>query len=121
MIDAVLPCVDGGRFSAKRIAGERVEIEAHRFTDGHDVLRVMQRWRSEDEKDWREVEMQPLGNDRWSGGFTLPSPGRYYYMVTTWVDHFESWYHELDRGKVTESGIVAIPVAPLRGEIIMYE
>jgi starch synthase (maltosyl-transferring) len=26
VIDAVLPCVDGGRFAAKRIAGERVEI-----------------------------------------------------------------------------------------------
>ncbi len=97
VIDTVLPCVDGGRFAVKRIAGERVVIEAHCFTDGHDVLRAMLRWRSEDEQPWREVEMQPLVNDRWSAGFTPPLPGRYFYTVTAWVDHFESWHHELER------------------------
>ncbi len=35
-----LPQVDGGRFAAKRVAGERVEVEADCFTDGHDALRV---------------------------------------------------------------------------------
>ncbi len=97
VIDAVLPCVDGGRFPVKRIAGERVEIEAHALTDGHDVLRTMLRWRAEDEKSWHEVEMKPLGNDRWSASFVPPAPGRYAYTVTTWVDHFESWHHELER------------------------
>jgi starch synthase (maltosyl-transferring) len=41
VIDAILPTVDGGRFPAKRIAGESVAIEAHCFTDGHDKLRVV--------------------------------------------------------------------------------
>jgi len=97
VIDAVLPCVDGGRFPAKRIAGERVTIEAHALTDGHDVPRTMLRWRTEDEKSWHEVEMKPLGNDRWTASFVPPSPGRYLYTVTAWVDHFESWHHELER------------------------
>jgi starch synthase (maltosyl-transferring) len=97
VIDAVLPCVDGGRFAAKRIAGERFEVEAHCLADGHDVLRVMLRWRAEGEKDWREVEMQLLNNDRYLGGFVPPSPGRYFYTVTAWVDHFQSWRHELER------------------------
>jgi len=97
VIDAVLPCVDGGRFAAKRIAGEPVEIEAHCLTDGHDLLRVMLRWRAEDEKNWRETEMQLLNNDRYLGTFVPPSPGRYLYSVTAWVDHFESWRHELER------------------------
>ncbi|MCG6876367.1 MAG: DUF3416 domain-containing protein, partial [Betaproteobacteria bacterium] len=97
VIDAVLPCVDGGRFAVKRIAGERVTIEAHALTDGHDVLRTMLRWRSDDEESWHEVEMKPLGNDRWSASFVPPAPGRYFYTVTTWVDHFESWHHEIER------------------------
>src|SRR5512146_689377 len=97
VIDAVLPCIDGGRFAAKRIAGERVEIEAHCLTDGHDVLRAKLRWRAADEKDWREVEMKPLGNDRYGAAFVPPAPGRYFYGVTAWVDHFESWRHELER------------------------
>jgi len=45
VIDAVLPCIDGGRFAIKRIAGEAVSIEAHCFTDGHDRLRVVLHWR----------------------------------------------------------------------------
>ena len=46
IIDAVAPVIDGGRFPLKRIAGERVRIEAHCFTDGHDRLRVVLRWGS---------------------------------------------------------------------------
>jgi starch synthase (maltosyl-transferring) len=45
IIDSLSPTVDGGRFPAKRIAGEPVRIEAHCFADGHDKLRVTMRWR----------------------------------------------------------------------------
>jgi starch synthase (maltosyl-transferring) len=115
VIDAVLPCVDGGRFAAKRVAGEPVEIEAHCLTDGHDLLRVMLRWRVEDEKDWRETEMQLLNNDRYFGSFVPPSPGRYLYTVTAWVDHFESWRHELERRVEAED----IRSAALAGAVLI--
>jgi starch synthase (maltosyl-transferring) len=36
-------------------------------------------------------------NDVWTAEFTPPVPGRYRYTVTTWVDHFESWRHDLTR------------------------
>ena len=97
VIDAVSPVVDGGRFLAKRIAGERVCIEAHCFTDGHDQLRVMLAWRSSTATESYEVEMQPRGNDVWTGEFTPPAAGRYRCTVTAWVDHFESWRKELER------------------------
>jgi starch synthase (maltosyl-transferring) len=61
VVDAVLPAVDGGRFAVKRVAGEPLEVEAHCFADGHDVLRARLRWRGEDARDWQEVEMKPLG------------------------------------------------------------
>ena len=51
VVDAVLPAVDGGRFAVKRVAGERVDITAHCFTDGHDELRVMLQWRAEGQAD----------------------------------------------------------------------
>jgi len=97
VIDAVRPSVDGGSFAVKRVAGEHVEVEADCFTDGHDVLRVILRWRGESEKSWCEIEMVAQGNDLWSANFTPPSPGRYLYSVAAWVDHFESWRHELER------------------------
>ncbi|HJP98433.1 MAG TPA: maltotransferase domain-containing protein, partial [Rhodanobacteraceae bacterium] len=69
VIDAVLPNVDCGRFAVKRVAGDRVRVRAHCFTDGHDVLRVMLLWREEDQPQMREVPMQPLGNDVWAAEF----------------------------------------------------
>ena len=97
VIDAVLPVVDGGRFPAKRIAGEPVRIEAHCLTDGHDRLRVTMRWQAVDGAEVHELDMVPLPNDVWWCEFTPPLPGRYRYTVTAWVDHFESWRHELER------------------------
>jgi starch synthase (maltosyl-transferring) len=97
VIDALSPRIDGGRFAAKRIAGERVCIEAHCFTDGHDQLRVVLAWRPVNATQTYEVEMRPSGNDVWTGEFTPPAPGRYRCTVTAWVDHFESWRKELER------------------------
>jgi starch synthase (maltosyl-transferring) len=97
VIDAVLPCVDGGRFAVKRIADEPFAVEAHCFADGHDALRVMLRWRAEDDASWIETEMRAEVNDVWRGSFTPPAPGRYRYGVAAWVDHLRSWQLELAR------------------------
>jgi starch synthase (maltosyl-transferring) len=77
LVDAVFPVVDGGRFPAKRIAGEPVRIEAHCFTDGHDKLAVVLRWQAVDEPDSYEVDMTSQVNDVWCAEFTPPIPGRY--------------------------------------------
>ncbi len=98
VIDAVLPSVDGGRFPAKRVAGEAVAIEAYCFTDGHDRLRVMLRWQRAYSADAEyEIEMQLRPNDVWSGEFVPPQAGRYQYTVIAWVDQFESWRREFER------------------------
>jgi len=97
VIDAVLPAVDAGRFAVKRVAGEPVTVTAHCFTDGHDVLRVMLRWRAQQETEATEVEMVARGNDEWHAQFVPPAIGRYRYSVVAWVDPFESWRHEMAR------------------------
>lgn len=97
VIDAVLPVVDGGRFAAKRVAGERIDIEAHVFTDGHDVPRVMLQWWKEGSARRTELPMKLRYNDEYHAHFVAPSPGRYRYTVSAWVDAFESWHHELER------------------------
>jgi starch synthase (maltosyl-transferring) len=109
VIDAVLPSVDGGRFPAKRVAGESVAIEAHCFTDGHDKLRVMLRWKRAYSADADyEVEMQAQPNDVWAAEFVPPQPGRYQYTVTAWVDHFESWRREFERREEQSDVLVAL-------------
>jgi starch synthase (maltosyl-transferring) len=119
VIDAVEPVVDAGRFPAKCLAGEPVRIEAHCFTDGHDRLRVVLRWRrsldpspqaqpaaSGDE----EAEMTALGNDVWCAELTPPAPGRYRFTVIAWVDPFESWRAELERRTDLDDIRVALQV-----------
>jgi starch synthase (maltosyl-transferring) len=97
VIDRVIPEIDCGRFAVKRVIGERMMVEADVFTDGHDALACMLRYRHEDAADWTEVPMEALVNDRWRGDFPLEKLGGYRYLVTAWVDHFVSWRNELKR------------------------
>ncbi|GAA4329674.1 alpha-1,4-glucan--maltose-1-phosphate maltosyltransferase [Variovorax defluvii] len=97
VIDAVLPHVDNGRFPVKRVVGETLRVRAHCFADGHDVLRVLLRWRAEADPAWAELPMKPLGNDVWEAEFAPPAIGRYRYTVTAWVDAFASWRHDMAR------------------------
>jgi starch synthase (maltosyl-transferring) len=113
VIDAVLPIVDGGRFAVKAIAGEAFEVTAHCFTDGHDVVRAMLRWRAEGESQPREVPMTALPNDVWTAEFTPPAIGRYFYGVAAWVDPFESWRYEMTRRIDAEDIRIAAQVGAL--------
>jgi len=97
VVDAVSPVVDGGRFAVKRVAGETLEVRAHCFADGHDVLRARLLWRAEAAGAWQEIEMQPLGNDVWRAAFAPPAIGRYRYTVAAWVDRFATWRHDFAR------------------------
>ena len=112
VIDSLSPSVDGGRFPAKRIAGEPVRIEAHCFADGHDQLRVRLRWnaRGNPESSIDETDMAAQGNDVWIAEFTPPVPGRYRCEVSAWVDHFESWRKELERREELADVRVALQV-----------
>jgi starch synthase (maltosyl-transferring) len=111
VIDTVLPTVDGGRFPAKRIAGEVVAVEAHCFTDGHDKLRAVLRWKLVGfaTADF-EVDMKAQSNDVWTAEFTPPQPGRYQCIFLAWVDHFESWRAEFERREDKNDIRVALEV-----------
>jgi starch synthase (maltosyl-transferring) len=112
VIDSLSPSVDGGRFPAKRIAGEPVRIEAHCFADGHDQLRVRLSWnaRGNPESSIDETDLAAQGNDVWIAEFTPPVPGRYRCEVSAWVDHFESWRKELERREELSDVRVALQV-----------
>ncbi len=97
VIEGVSPQVDHGRFAAKRVLGERVVVEADCFADGHDVVACRLRFRRENEAEWHEAPMDPLGNDRWRGSFVASALGRYRYSVVAWVDPFLSWRHDFAR------------------------
>ena len=91
VIENVKPEIDCGRFAAKRIAGERMTVEADIFADGHDALGAVLLYREEGSAQWTECAMEPLVNDRWRGTFELPEIGNYRYTLRAWVDRFKSW------------------------------
>ena len=92
-IEDVYPLIDGGRFPVKRIAGERVEVWADVYRDGHDVVAAALLWRRERDREWRREPMTHHGNDRWVGSFVPEQPGRHVYAIEAWTDEFATWRH----------------------------
>ncbi len=67
------PAVDGGRYPAKRCAGDAVTVEADIFRDGHELLRAVVRYRGPGTEEWSEAGLEPidahLGGVRWAGQY----------------------------------------------------
>ena len=97
LIEGVQPVVDGGRYPCKRAAGDRLEVSADIFKEGHDLLDAMILYRAMDESRWSEAPMRPLGNDRWSGQFLLERNTRYAVTIEAWTNVFGSWVEEMER------------------------
>jgi starch synthase (maltosyl-transferring) len=95
IIENVEPEVGGARYPIKREIGDRLEVSADVFKEGHDVLAVVLRYRTEQDEDWRETPMQHIDNDRWLGRFDLTKNLRYHYTVAAYVETFASWRQEV--------------------------
>jgi starch synthase (maltosyl-transferring) len=95
IIEGVKPEIDGGRFAAKRVIGEKIVVEADIFTSGHEALSAVLLYRKEESPDWLENPMNPLVNDRWQGEFEVSAIGTYRYTVRAWLDRFQSWRQSL--------------------------
>jgi starch synthase (maltosyl-transferring) len=102
IVEGVSPEVDAGRFAAKSSVGERVQVEADVFTDGHDRVAAALLYRHEDEKTWRQSALTRLDNDRFRGAFIPDQPGRYVFTIAAWRDLFGTWAGDL--GKRVDAG-----------------
>lgn len=92
IIENVQPQVDGGLYPAKRTIGERVDVTADIFGDGHDHIRARLLYKKEGAPQWHHAEMTPTYNDNWYGSFTVTEKGAYEFTLMAWVDHFDTWY-----------------------------
>ena len=102
-IETLRPSVEGGRFAAKRIAGETARIEAELISDGHGKLAADLLWRPADAAEWERVPMAALGDDRYAASFPLARTGRYLFTVEAWHDHFASLLDDI--GKKRAAGV----------------
>jgi starch synthase (maltosyl-transferring) len=96
-IEAVRPELDGGAWSIKRVVGDRVEVSADIFREGHDLLQARVIFRPLGEREWQEEPMRLVENDRWVGSFTVSQNTRYAYGVLAFTDVYGSWRADLQK------------------------
>lgn len=126
VIRAVRPQVDCGRFPVKRIVGDRFQVTADIFCDGHDNLYAELLYRKADaiadwetpdlleesQPRWQQTPMTLQVNDLWAGEFQVTKMGPYLFTIRAWIDRFKSWQTDLrkrlDAGQNVDS---ELPVA----------
>jgi starch synthase (maltosyl-transferring) len=123
VIENISPCVDGGRFAAKRTLGEQVSVQADVFADGHDVVNCMLLYRAVPAGtpaaaagEWQRVPMSALGNDRWQGSFEVHALGCCQYTIEAWIDHLQTWRLDLRK---RHAAAQPVEVELLRGALLV--
>ena len=91
LVENPSPAVDGGRYPAKRILGDRVVAECDLVADGHDAIAGRVLFRRTGESSWRNAPLEPIKNDRWRATFTVDAIGRWEVVFEAWIDAFTTW------------------------------
>ena len=102
LIQDVAPRVDCGRYAAKAVAGDRIQVSATIIRDGHEALGAAVRHKPPGATRWRESPLEPVGNDRYEGAFDVDAPGKWCFRIEAWVDRVASYRWEIRRK--TEAG-----------------
>jgi starch synthase (maltosyl-transferring) len=118
VIENVQPQVDGGLYPVKRTVGERVHVTADILADGHDQVRAEVLYKKQTDSQWKTAEMQHMGNDAWSGSFTITEKKPYEFTVRAWVDHLETWYTGIKK-KIEAQLNVQVELA--EGSVLLQE
>lgn len=116
IIENVQPQVDAGRYPAKRTVGERVDVTADIFGDGHDHIRAEVLYKKKETSDWHAVEMEPVGNDGWKASFYVTEKITYVFTVQAWIDHLDTWHDGFK--KKADAGI-DVSVELMEGELLL--
>ncbi len=95
VIEEIEPRVNDGRYPAKRVIGDNVTVTAAIFSDGHDHVAGRLLYRHSADKDWKSVPFSALPNDLWTAQFPVDRLGSWLFTVEGWVDHFDTWTHDL--------------------------
>ncbi|MGH3097413.1 MAG: alpha-1,4-glucan--maltose-1-phosphate maltosyltransferase [Streptosporangiales bacterium] len=92
----VQPAVDGGRWPAKAVAGERFSCSATVFREGHDALAAAVTLRDPAGRSRAYVPMRLAVPwlDTWTCDVTVTEEGRWTFQVEAWSDPVGSWRHD---------------------------
>jgi starch synthase (maltosyl-transferring) len=96
-IQALEPVIDCGRYPARGIVGDQVDVTATIFKDGHDTLGAALRVKAPGAKRWQDSPLAPIGPDRYAGAFTPDAPGLWSFGIVAWTDRIATWQDEVRR------------------------
>jgi starch synthase (maltosyl-transferring) len=91
-IEGVEPCIEGGRFAAKAVAGQPLPIEADIFGDGHDLFAA-----AVEIEGGPTIPMTRLPDDRWSCEVTFDRIGPARFAILGWRDVWGTWARDTAR------------------------
>jgi len=98
VIEQVTPLVDGGRYAIKRIVGDRIEVGAAIFKDGHElIIGEVCAGPAGGEAKVREPLTHDFDADHWSGSFVVDAIGKWEMWVEAWPDFFGTWTRDLKK------------------------
>lgn len=97
IIENVQPELNQGDFSVKRIVGDKVQVTADIFADGHDQVLANLLFRKKGEQKWQKTHMEFIVNDLWQGTFSVNEPGFYEYTLEAMIDHLSTWWKEIQK------------------------
>jgi len=97
VIEEIQPQIEAGRYPAKRVLGDIVEISAAIFADGHDhvAARLLYHHRSNPKP--TAIPFTAVNNDIWSAKFPVDQLGTWFFTIEAWIDHFDTWVHDLGK------------------------
>ena len=87
----VSPSVEGGKYPAKAVVMDDVNISADIFGDGHDEVAASAFIKMADNDVIVEVPMRPVLNDRWVATYAFSETGHYEFWIQGWEDHYSNW------------------------------
>jgi len=97
VIEEIQPQIEGGRYPAKRVLNDEVEITAAIFSDGHDHVAARLLYRHDTQQQTLTVPFTPVDNDIWSAKFNVDRLGTWHFTIEAWIDHFDTWVHDLGK------------------------
>ena len=97
IIEDIQPQVECGRYPAKRVIGDGIQVTAAIFSDGHDHVAGRLVYRHASERSWQSASMAEINNDMWTASFTADKLGEWSFGVEGWVDHFDTWRADLKK------------------------
>lgn len=97
VIENALPLVGGGRFFAKAVVGDELQVSADVFAHGHDLVRAIVRTRRVGARRWDELPMQATGNDHFIGTVVPLAEGPFEIEIVGAIDELASWARDARR------------------------